>query len=455
MVNSTTEKVTRSAALRRAGVAAAAIAVGGANAPYAFAGPLRHSGRKLAGRLSIVQWAHFVPRYDAWLRSWATAWGERNDVEVAIEREPYTELPALAAAEVKAQRGHDIFGFLGPPARYEDQVIDHTSIVSEIERQVGGYGDLGRRSTFNPKTRKHFGVSDYFVPAPMIWRHDLWNSIGKSPATWEQVREAAPLLKQLGHPIGLGQASDPDSNMALLSLLMSFGSFLQDASGVPSLDSPNTVEAVEFMADLHAQGQDNAVFSWKPESNNQFILGGRGSLVMNAISAVRRAEDLGMPFSKDLWLWPVPHGPRGRVGVGQYTSVYAVWKFARNRDAAERFLADLCIASSDAVAASGMFNFPTFPGAAPWSEIYATAAEDRRLPKGKYTILTTIAAKYTRNAGYPGHFNAAVQEALETYLVPRMFAQVSQGRMTAAESVQATAAEARRIWKRWRKAGKI
>ncbi len=178
--------------MRRAGVAAAAVAVGGARAPYAFAGPLRHSGRQLAGRLSIVQWAHVVPRYDAWLRTWANEWGERNDVEVAIEREPYTELPALAAAEVKAQRGHDIFGFLGPPARYEDQVIDHTSIVSEIEGQVGRYGDLGRRSTFNPKTRKYFGVSDYFVPAPIIWRHDLWNSIGQSPATWEHVRDAAP-----------------------------------------------------------------------------------------------------------------------------------------------------------------------------------------------------------------------------------------------------------------------
>lgn len=456
MVSAPTEKVTRSTLLRRAGVAAAAVAVGGARSPYAFAGPLRHSGRQLAGKLSVVQWAHVVPRYDAWLRTWASDWGERNDVEVTIEREPYTELPALAAKEVKAQRGHDVFGFLAPPARYEDQVIDHTSIVSEIEHQVGGrYGDFGRRSTFNPKTRKYFGVSDYFVPAPIIWRHDLWNAIGQSPATWENVREAAPLLKQLGHPIGLGQAAEPDSNMALLSLLMSFGSFLQDESGAPSLDSPNTVEAVAFMADLHALGQDSAVFSWKPESNNQFILGGRGSLVMNAISAIRRAEDLGIPFSKHLWMWPIPHGPGDRIAVGQYTGVYAVWKFAKNRDAAERFIADLCISSSEAVAASGMFNFPTFPGAAPWSEIYATAAKDPRLPKGKYSILATIAAKHTKNAGYPGYFNAAVQEVLDTYLIPRMFAQVSQGHMTADESVRAAAAETKRIWAKWRKAGRL
>jgi len=455
MVTPGTEPITRSALLRRAGVAAAALTLSGTRTPYAFAGPLRYSGQQLAGRLSVVQWAHVIPRYDTWLRTWASEWGERNDVDVVVERQPYTELPALAAAEVKAQRGHDIFGFLAPPARYEDQVIDHTSIVREIERQVGPYGDLGRRSTFNPKTRKFFGVADSFVPAPMIWRHDLWNSIGKSPATWEQVREAAPVLKELGHPIGLGQSNEPDSNVALLSLLLCFGSSLQDASGAPTLDSPNTVEAVAFMADLHARGQDDTVFSWKPESNNQHILGGRGSLVMNAISAIRRAEDLDIPFSKELWLWPVPQGPHGRIGVGQYTGVYSVWKFAKNRDAAEQFIADVCVASSDAVEASGMFNFPTFPGAAPWSEIYARAAKDPRRPKGKYSILTTVASKYTRNAGYPGYTNAAVQEALETYVIPRMFAQVSQGRMTATESVRVAGAEARRIWTKWRKAGKL
>jgi multiple sugar transport system substrate-binding protein len=185
------------------------------------------------------------------------------------------------------------------------------------------------------------------------------------------------------------------------------------------------------------------------------VLGGKGSLVMNAISAVRRAEDLGVPFSKDLWLWPIPHGPRGRIALGQYTGVYAVWKFARNRAAAERFIADLCVASADAVEASSMFNFPTFPGAAPWSDIYKAAKENTRLPKGKYSILTTIAAKHTRHAGHPGYYNAAVQEVLESFLVPRMFAQVSQGRMSATESVSATAAEVKRIWARWRKAGKI
>ena len=227
--------LTRAQLLRLAGASAAAVAVGGGAVPSAFAGPLKYGRRALKGELSIVQWNHFMPGYDAWLESWATTWGEGNDTQVTIDHVDYTRLPALAAAEVKAQKGHDIFGFLTPPAAYEDQVIDHVDIVSQVERIVGRYGELGRRSTYNPRTKSYFGVSDGYVPNPTLWRHDLWDSVGESPATWDHVASAAPKLKALGHPVGIGQANEQDSNLALLSLLLCFGSFIQDESNtVPS-----------------------------------------------------------------------------------------------------------------------------------------------------------------------------------------------------------------------------
>jgi len=447
--------ITRSQLLRRAAVAAAATAVGGTSAPYAFAGPLRYTRRWLAGDLSIVQWSHVIPAYNTWFRTWAREWGDANDVEVTVDFEPYTELPALAAAEVKRQRGHDVFGFLSPPAQYEDQVMDHRAIVEQVEKQVGPYGEIGRRSTYNPKTKRYFGVSDYYVPAPLIWRHDLWNDLGHSPATWEHVRDAAETLKAAGHPLGIGQASEPDSNTALVSLLMCFGAFMQDESGALAIDSEQTVEAVRFLADVQARGGENAVYAWNATSNNQFVLSGKGSLAMNAVSLIRRADDLALPFARELWIWPIPGGPGGRLSQGQYTAVYSVWKFARNRDAARRFVADVCLAASKAAPASRFFNYPSFPGAYPLTDIYKAAAADTTAPRGKYSILTTVASQYTRNLGYPGYANAAVQETLDRYLVPRMFAQVSQGAMSAEDSVHATAAQMKRIWARWRAAGKI
>src|SRR5206468_1526151 len=102
------------------------------------------------------------------------------------------------------------FSFAGP-LRHKgrwlkgDLSINHASIIHEVEAKVGKYGDLGKRSTYNPKTKKYFAVSDNYVPDPVIWRHDLWNGVGESPATWDHVRAAAPKLKAIGHPIGIGQ----------------------------------------------------------------------------------------------------------------------------------------------------------------------------------------------------------------------------------------------------------
>lgn len=447
--------LTRAQLLRRAGGAAATVALAGAAPPYAFAGPLRHARRTLGGELSIVQWSHVVPAYDAWFDKWAKTWGEAHDVEVSVDHVEYTRLPKLAAAEVKAQRGHDVFGFLAPPAVYEDEVIDHTDVVSQVERAVGPYGALGQHSTYNPRTKRYFGVSDGYVPAPTIWRHDLWDSIGESPATWEHVRRAAPRLRELGRPIGIGQSNEPESTIALLSFLACFGAYLQDESGTVTIGGKRTVEAVELMAELYRTGEESEIFAWSPVSNNQLLLGGKGSLIQNAISAVRTAEDLRLPFAPHLWLWPIPAGPVGRLGLAHHTSVYSIWRFARNVEAAERLVADLCIAYEQATLASRLFNFPSFPGAFPEKRLYAAAAADPHAPRGKYTILATVASKHTVNLGYPGYANAALDEVLRRNLIPHMFAGVSQGKLSAADSVRSTHKQLKQIWARWRDAGKV
>jgi multiple sugar transport system substrate-binding protein len=48
-------------------------------------------------------------------------------------------------------------------------------------------------------------------------------------------------------------------------------------------------------------------------------------------------------------------------------------------------------------------------------------------------VLDLIARKYTVNVGYPGFSNAAIDEIFNTSVVPQMFAQVAQGKMTPAE----------------------
>jgi multiple sugar transport system substrate-binding protein len=449
-------RLTRRELLKKGGVGAATLGAAGASAPFSFAGPLKYKGRWLKGDLTILQWVHFVPAYDQWFdNTWIPQWSQKNDVQVKVEHINNTLLDTRAAAEVAAQSGHDLFMAIHPMAQYEDQVINHKPIVQEIEAKVGKYGDLGRQSTYNPKTKKYFAVSDCYVPDPVIFRHDLWNGIGEAPYTWDHVRTAAPKLKALGHPIGIGQSQELDSNMALIAFLMCFGSFIQSDQNKPTLNTKNTIEAVKFMADLYNNGETADIFGWNPASNNNYLYSGTASMILNAISATRTPEAQNLPFSKDLWIWPIPKGPHGRLGLEHVMGAYSIWKFAQNQENAQRFLADLIINYKEATTASQLYNFPSFPGAFPYKQIRKAAAADTHPPHGKYTILTTIAEKYTHNIGYPGTTNAAIDEIFQKYLIPQMFAQVSQGKMSAADSVKSTAAQVKDIYARWKERGKI
>jgi multiple sugar transport system substrate-binding protein len=450
------KRLTRRDLLKKGAVGAATVGAAGAGAPFAFAGPHKFTGRWLSGNLSLITWVHFVPAYDAWLDPWAKAWGEQNDVQVTIDHINNTLLDQRAASEVAAQSGHDLFFNLHPMAAYEDQVINHAPIIKEVARKLGPYMDIAKKSTYNPKTKKYFAASDSYVPDPVVWRKDLWSGVGEAPYTWDHVRKAAPKLKAIGHPIGIGQSSnDLDSNMALSAFLMCFGSFIQHPNNRPWLDTKKTVAAVKFMAEIYNTGEDPAIFSWNPASNNQDLLAGHASLILNAISATRTPEDQNLSFSDQLMVWPIPIGPHGRLGLEHLMGCWSIWKFAQNKANAEKFLVDLLLQAKTATIQSKLYNFPTFEKAFPFKAINKVAAQDPHKPHGKYTVLTTIAEKYTHNIGYPGTVNAAVDEILTTSLIPQMFAQVSQGKLSAEDSVRQTKAQINTIYAKWKARGKI
>ena len=144
--------------------------------------------------------------------------------------------------------------FLNPTAAYEDQVINHAPIVQEIKKKArASTSDLGAKSTYNPKTKKYFGVSDCYVPDPVVWRHDLWNDVGESPTLGPRAQGGAEAEGD-GHPIGIGMSNELDSNMANIAFMMCFGSFIQNAEQPPMINSKNTVDALKFMA-LYKSGE--------------------------------------------------------------------------------------------------------------------------------------------------------------------------------------------------------
>ena len=451
-------RLTREDLVRRGAAGAFAVSMFGGLADRALGvyGPLKYKHKHLSGELKILQWSHFVPDYDKWFDSTYTKeWGEKNDVDVKVDHINNALLFSTASSEVAAQNGHDLFQFLSPPSSFQKQVVPVNDLVQEVTKKLGKMTNVAYKSTYSPKTKQYFGFPDNYVPDPIHYRRSLWFGAGVAPNTWENVRKGAPKLKAAGHPVGLGMSNELDSNMMLLSFLYCYGAFVQNEEGQVTLNSKNTVEALNVMADIFKRGMSDEVFAWNTASNNNAFLAGRLSLAVNAISIARTAEGLSESLAADTWIAPIPRGPAQRLGNEHVMGIYVIWKFAKNKPAAKKYLVDQQLAYNSHFANSKFYNFPAWTNAVKggFKAVRKRAAQDKHKPLGKYTVLTTIAEKYTTNIGHPGFANPGIDEMFNTFLIPQMFAQVAQGKMSASEAARAADRQVKTIYAKWRRQG--
>jgi len=456
--------LTRGDLLKKGTAAAFAIGMFGGlpDRAFGFYGPLKYANKQLAGELRIMQWAHFVPAYDQWLdNTYVKQWGEANDVEVKVDHINNALLYSTGASQVAAQSGHDLFWFISPPSTFQKQVIPVNDIVQEVTKKLGPMSKVARKSTYNPKTKQFYGFPDDYAPDPVHYRRSLLQEVGGSLRTWEDLRKAAPKLKAIGHPVGLGMSNEIDSNMLLTSLLYCYGGFIQNEENRivigQGANRKGAIEALQVMRDIYRNGMSDEVFAWTAASNNQAFTGGRLSVALNAISICRTAENLGLALSDDTFLASIPRGPVMRLGNEHVMGVFVIWKFAKNKEAAKKYLVDQQLGYREHFIRSQYYNFPAWTGAIDggFKAIRQMTAQDTHKPKGKYTILTTIAEKYTTNPGHPGNTTPVMDEVFNTYLIPQMFAEVAQGKSTPAEAVSSFAKKAQSIYRKWKNQGLV
>ncbi|MGH9154645.1 MAG: ABC transporter substrate-binding protein [Acidimicrobiales bacterium] len=439
--------------LALAGMAAAGAACGPSSGGRSSTGrassttPATGDGPKT---LRIALRKHFVPAYDDWFdNEFTRRWGDEHGVAVVVDHIQEDELVARASAEIAAQSGHDLFGFISPPPAFEDEVIDHRDIVEEVRAKVGPLLPLVERSILNPKTGKFFAFSDSWTPGVVHYRSDLWQPLGRLPDTWDSILVAAPSLKAGGHPLGMGMSpNNIDGSGTLMSLLHAYGASVQDEESRLTINTPAAVEAVRVGAAIQRAGMTDDIFSWEASSNNRYLAAGTGSLIVNAISALRAIENQNPQLAGAVNLAPTPAGPAGRHGV-YFVATFVIWKFSPNQDLAARFLVDHAIGYREAFERSRFYNMPSFAGSTP--DLAALLGAD---PSGKYGVLAG-ATDWTVNLGWPGRANAAVDQVLNEFIVPDMFRAAARGERTPAEAVADAEARMRPIFDRWREQGKV
>src|SRR5499426_3554638 len=310
--------------------------------------------------LRMLMWSHFVPAYDTWFDDFAKKWGEKNGVKVRVDHIPHLELPARYAAEFAAGSGHDLIYFVGQilTGQYYRNLVDLSDIADGLGKKYGGWMESSKSAA--QVAGQWYAVPDFFIAIPVLWRKDLFESVGMgAPNTWEDLRKAGRLLKAKGHPTGMQFSHCNDANHNWRALMYCFGVKETDPSGdTTALDSKEMRESLKFAKAMFDEGMTPEVFSWDDASDNRFLASGVASWIHDAISAYRTTESTNPAVFKNTFVGLEPAGPGGKRVSVSAPNVFLTWKFSKNPQGAKEYLTALVDNDKEGMVASTGYNMP-------------------------------------------------------------------------------------------------
>jgi multiple sugar transport system substrate-binding protein len=410
--------------------------------------------------LRILQWSHFVPQYDVWFDPFARAWGSTNNVGVTVDHINLAELPAALTAAIDAGDGPTLVEMVFAPPQFIEGLHDLTELNLQAQELFGEQALTSKNSSYLPATDTYYAYSPGWVPDPANYDIAMWTEVGypDGPTTWAELLDGgAKIRDQLGVPLGLGMSPELDSNLAMRSIIWSHGGSIQDENECVVINSPETIEAVRFAAELYNATMTEEVFAWNAASNNQGLIAGELSYILNSISAYRSLQDIDPAAADNIGLGPALIGPNGdQFASAHVWSVYVIPNYVEGPEleAAQAFLLHLTANYNQAVFNSKLYNFPAFPSTVPELEGWLALDPFGSRPPDKLTVLAT-ANDWVTWLGYPGPANPAIGEIFGSNLIVTMMAEAARGEKTPEEAVVDAETQINAIFEKWRDAGLV
>jgi multiple sugar transport system substrate-binding protein len=214
------------------------------------------------------------------------------------------------------------------------------------------------------------------------------------------------------------------------------------------------------MANLFKNAMTDEVFSWDAASNNQLLIAGQASYILNSISAYRTAQESQPDVAADIYFGTPLEGPAGpdrALAHGHAVFNYQIPTYSKNQDTAKEFILYLLANYDQASDQSKFYNFPAFAKLSPklfedggWLDNDPYGSQ----PPNKLATLKS-ANDWTVNLGWPGPANAAIGEIFALPLIPDKMARAARGEQTPEESVAQAEQEINTIFDKWRGEGLI
>ncbi len=428
-----------------AGVAAAAtLGVGTALwTPLASAQALNFKPEKGA-KLRVLRWSRFVQGdIDAYMVN-VKKFTEKTGVEVRVDNEGWEDVRPKAAVAANTGAGPDIILSTNDDANlYPEKLLDVTDLCELLGKKYGGWYPAGE-AYLKPDGKKWIGVPLGCAGAMMVYRESHMKAAGfnEFPKDTDGFLKLFKAMKDKGTPGGLALGNATGDSGWTQWLIWAFGGAIVDKNNKVTIDSPETIKALEYAKELYASFIPGTL-SWLDPNNNKAFLDGQVSLTNNGISvyyAAKNSQDAKLKeMAADINHSAFPVGPVGRPTEYHLFFNQMVMKYTKFPQAAKAFLQHMMEAEQFNAWLQGGGGYVSHP-------LKAYDANPIWTSDPKHTPYRD-AFKNLRPAGYAGKLGYASAGALADFIVTNMVAEAASGSKTPKEAAERAQKRAERYYK--------
>jgi multiple sugar transport system substrate-binding protein len=393
--------------------------------------------------LRLLRWSGFVKSDEEAWNANTKRFTEAVGVPVNVEYITWEDVRPKAALAANLGSGPDlVLGWFDDPHIYPQKLVDVTDVAEDLGKRVGGWYDIGRTYGYSQTLKHWIGVPIGATGQALNYRVSWVKEAGfaEFPKTAEDLVKLARALKQRGHPVGfaLGHAVG-DGNSWVHWVLWSHGGKVVEAdSKTLAINSKETLAALDYARELHAQ-MAPGVASWLDPNNNRAFLSGEISLTNNGISIYYAAKKDFPQIAQDMdhAYWPV--GPVGKPTELNLFSQAFIFQYSRAPNAAKEYLRFMLSPEQAGPWVDGMNGYVT-PALKQYKELPVWTRDPKTTP------FRDAPARMLSNgyAGVPGQQAAA---ALAEFVVLDMFSDATVNGMAPKDAARRAEGRLRRIYR--------
>jgi multiple sugar transport system substrate-binding protein len=291
--------------------------------------------------LRLLRWTPFVKGdEDAWIAN-TKKFTEATGVEVRIDKESWEDIRPKAAVAANVGSGPDmVMCWFDDAHQYPDKLVDLTELADYLGNKYGGWYD-GLKG-YASRDGQFIAMPLAAIGNAVCYRESHMKAAGFSefPKDTAGFLELCKALKAKGTPAGFphGKAVGDGNNYAHW-LLWSHGGKMVDESGKVTINSPETLAAVNYAKSLYETFIPGTE-SWLDINNNRAFLAGQVSLTANGVSlyyAAKKDATLA-ELAADIRTTNFPVGPVGQSVELHQTSSILLFKHSKYPEAAKAYL---------------------------------------------------------------------------------------------------------------------